>query len=67
MWNKFTISNYSQLKKNKKKYINNNSLLYKKIKLHLDNLKNFNDINFKIKKYEIDKYKLSNFLVRIVF
>ena len=62
MWNKFTILNYSQLKKNKKKYINNNSLLYKKIKLHLDNLKNFNDINFKIKEYKIDNKKLNNMI-----
>jgi len=62
MWNEFTLLNYSKLKRIKKIYININSLFYKKINLHLNNLKNFNNIGYKIEKTKISKNKLDDMI-----
>lgn len=62
MWNDFTLKNYKNLKKIKKKYIDKNSLLYNKIKLHLKNIKSINFQNYQIEKTNINKHKLNKMI-----
>ena len=62
MWSEFTLINYKNLKKIKKKYIDTDSLFYKKISTHLSNLKNYKNITFDITETKISKNRLNKLI-----